>query len=127
MKDCSQCGKCCINYSNGGLFATASEIEYWEVFRPAIYRYVSEGEIWINPSTGKQMGRCPWLQQLPNQDKYTCEIYYDRPDDCKQYPVDIDQMVKDGCEMLEVQDLAEPRRAQKSLDKLMADSRPSLS
>ena len=127
MKDCNQCGKCCINYSDGGLYASASEIEYWEIFRPDIYRYVSKGKIWVSPSTGKQMVRCPWLRQLPNQDKYTCDIYYDRPDDCKQYPVAIDQMVKDGCEMLEVQDLAKPKQAQKSLDKLMADSRPSLS
>jgi Fe-S-cluster containining protein len=127
MKNCNQCGKCCINYSDGGLCATATEIEYWEIFRPAIYKYVSEGEIWINPGTGKQMERCPWLRQLPDQDKYTCDIYYDRPDDCKQYPVTIEQMIKDGCEMLEVQDLTKPNKAQKSLDNLMVDSRPSLS
>jgi len=127
MKDCNQCGKCCINYSDGGLSATANEIEYWEIFRPDIYEYVSEGKIWVNPNSGKQMERCPWLRQLPNQNKYTCDIYYDRPDDCQQYPVTIDQMVKDECEMLEVQDLARPKRAQKTLDKLMADSRPSVS
>jgi Fe-S-cluster containining protein len=127
MKDCNQCGKCCINYSDGGLFATSSEIEYWEIFRPAIYKYVREGKIWINPNTGKQMERCPWLRQLPNQEKYSCDIYYDRPDDCKQYPVTIDQMLKDGCEMLEVQDLEKPKQSQKSLDKLMIDSRPPLS
>lgn len=125
MKDCNQCGKCCENYSDGGLVATASEIEYWEVFRPAIYRYVSNEKIWIDPNTGNQLKRCPWLRQLPDQDKYTCEIYNDRPDDCKHYPVTIDQMVKDECEMLEMQDLAKPKLAQKILDRLMADSRPA--
>jgi hypothetical protein len=48
------------------------------------------------------------------------------PDECKHYPVTIDQMVKDECEMLEVQDLAKPKQAQKVLDRLMADSRPSV-
>jgi Fe-S-cluster containining protein len=124
MKDCNQCGKCCTNYSDGGLSATANEVEYWEIFRPAIFSYVSEGKIWMDPETGKQMKRCPWLQQVAGQDKYTCDIYYDRPDDCKHYPVTVDQMVKDECEMLEKQDLAEPKQAQKLLDMLMADSRP---
>ncbi len=78
----------------------------------------------MNPATGKQMELCPWLRKLPNQNKYICDIYYDRPDDCKYYPVSIDQMVADECDMLEVQDLAEPKQAQKTLNKLMADSRP---
>lgn len=126
MKDCNQCGKCCTTYSNGGLSASENEIEFWEVFRPDIYSFVNRGHIWINPDTGKQMERCPWLRQLPNQARYICDIYYDRPDECKHYPVTIDQMVKDECEMLEVQDLAKPKQAQKALDRLMADSRPSV-
>jgi len=126
MKDCNQCGKCCVNYSDGGLSVTAVEIEYWEVFRPNISRYVSEGKIWINPATGKQMERCPWLKQLPNQEKYICDIYYDRPDDCKYYPVTIEQMIKDECEMLDDKDLANVKQAQKKLDDLMIDSRPSV-
>ena len=126
MKDCNQCGKCCVNYSDGGLSVTEIEIEYWEVFRPNISRYVSNGKIWINPDTGKQMARCPWLKQIPNQEKYSCDIYHDRPDDCKYYPVTIEQMIKDECEMLDEQDLANPKQAQKKLDDLMIDSRPSV-
>ena len=124
MKECNQCGKCCTKYSNGGLSASASEIEFWDNFRPDINRYVSSGNIWVSPDTGMQLELCPWLRKVPNQNKYTCDIYYDRPDDCKYYPVTIDQMVTDECEMLEVQDLANPKRAQKILNKLMADSRP---
>jgi Fe-S-cluster containining protein len=59
-----------------------------------------------------------------NQNKFICEIYYDRPDDCKIYPATIEDMVKDGCEMLEKQDLTYPKQAQKTLDILMSDSRP---
>lgn len=124
MKDCNQCGKCCANYANGGLSATAAEIEFWEVFRPDIYAYVAEGKIWMSPATGKQLKHCPWLEKLPGQDKYSCSIYHDRPEDCQYYPVTIEQMIKDDCEMLEVQDLRKPGQAQKILDKLMEDSRP---
>ena len=104
----------------------SSEIEYWETFRPDIFKYVSNGNIWMNPGTGELMERCPWLRHLPKENKYTCDIYDDRPDDCKHYPVTINQMIKDECEMLEVKDLSNPKQAQKSLDKLMAGSRPSV-
>ena len=126
MKECNQCGKCCENYSNGGLSASENDIEFWEVFRPHIYNFVSGGNIWVDPDTGNQIKRCPWLRKLPNQGKYVCDIYYDRPDDCKHYPVTIEQMIKDECEMLEARDLANPKQAQSVLDKLMADCRPSV-
>ena len=125
MKECNLCGKCCTKYSNGGLSASDSEIELWDVFRPDISSYVSGGKIWMSPDTGKQIELCPWLKKLPDQNKYICEIYYDRPDDCKHYPVTIEQMVDDECEMLESKDLIKPKQAQKTLDDMMADSRPS--
>lgn len=78
----------------------------------------------MSPVTEKTMNRCPWLRKLPKQNKYICRIYYNRPDDCKHYPVDIEQMVKDDCEMLEAHDLRRPKQAQITLDRLMSDSRP---
>lgn len=124
MKECNQCGKCCTKYGNGGLSASDIEIDWWETNRPDIASYIGGGKLWISPITGKQMLRCPWLRKLPGQEKYICRIYYDRPDDCKQYPVDIDQMLRDGCEMLDARDLNDPKKAQRSLDILMSDSRP---
>jgi len=80
----------------------------------------------MDPETDQQLEICPWLRKQPDQEKYTCDIYYDRPDDCRQYPVTIDQMIKDGCEMLEDQDLVKPKRAQKVLDMKMVDSRSAV-
>ena len=105
--------------------ASQAEIEYWEVFRPDIAAYVQNGEIWISPETGLLIESCPWLKKQAHQDIYTCDIYQDRPDDCKFYPVRISEMVGDGCEMLEEKDLENHRQAQKALDVLMADSRSS--
>ncbi len=128
VRDCNQCGKCCTRYGGGGgLAATASEIDWWETYRPDIASYVRGGEIWISPVTGKQMMRCPWLRKLPGQNKFICRIYKNRPDDCKHYPVTIDQMVVDECEMLEARDLVNPKQAQRTLDNLMAASRPPVS
>ena len=77
----------------------------------------------MDPESGQQLEVCPWLRKENNL--YTCDIYFDRPDDCKYYPVTIEQMIKDECEMIEKRDLTNPKQAQIKLDKLMADSRPS--
>ena len=123
MKDCNQCGKCCIKYSNGGLTTSASQIDYWHDHRPEIVKYVKDGNIWMDPDTGKQIALCPWLRKAPDQNRYTCDIYFDRPDDCRFYPSTLDEMAADGCEMLEAKDLANPRQGQKALAVIMHDSR----
>lgn len=131
MKDCNQCGKCCLAYGGGSLSATVQEIDGWELFNPAIAEYVADGKIWMDPVTGKQLTRCPWLELMPDssgssQPKYGCSIYHDRPQDCRHYPVLIADMIRDGCEMLEDGDMGSPDEAQLALDKLMTDSRPPL-
>jgi Fe-S-cluster containining protein len=131
MRPCNQCGKCCIQYGDGGLSATPEEIESWEIFRPAIANYVAGGKIWMDPASGEQLTRCPWLEVLPTSHdsefiKYGCRIYHDRPEECRHYPVSIAEMVRDGCEMIELHDLDAPEQAQTTLDQLMADSRPPL-
>jgi len=128
MKQCNSCGKCCIKYSNGALSASKYEIEYWEVFRPEIAKYVKDGKIWVDPETGKNIELCPWLTVVSDEGadslRVTCDIYLDRPEDCIIYPVTIAEMIKDGCEMLEPKDFKNPEQAQKDLNALMADSRP---
>jgi len=128
VKECNSCGKCCIKYGDGGLSASESDIEMWEIFRPDIYRYVRNSEIWFDPENGESLTRCPWLRQIPSQGesktRYSCDIYLDRPEDCRHYPSHIDEMHRDECEMLELKDLVKPRQAQKKLDHLMSESRP---
>ena len=69
MKDCNQCGKCCTQYSDGGLSATTEEIEFWDVFRPVIADYVRQGKIWMDPKTGHQLKVCPWLKKITESRK----------------------------------------------------------
>ncbi len=85
----------------------------------------------MDPVSGEQLTCCPWLEVLPERPgsgamKYGCRIYHDRPQDCRHYPVSIADMVRDGCEMIEISDIDAPREAQITLDQLMADSRPPL-
>lgn len=123
MKNCNSCGKCCIKYSNGGLSASAEDLELWEEYRPDISRYVADQKIWMNPETGEQIERCPFLREesgkSSKQTLYTCDIYYDRPEDCRVYPATITDMIKDECEMLETRDLTNLKQAQRELNKIM--------
>lgn len=80
----------------------------------------------MDPDTREQLSLCPWLRKLPDQDKYICDIYDYRPNDCRYYPTTIEEMVRHECEMLEAHDLSNPKLAQKALDELMADSRSPL-
>lgn len=129
MKDCTQCGKCCIKYSDGDLSASESDMDMWRLFRPDIAEYVKGGLIWFSPNSGQRIALCPFLRSATDprtgKNLYTCDIYHDRPEDCRFYPVTVKQMMSDDCEMLEPQDLLEPIQAQANLDKLLKDSRPS--
>jgi len=129
MKECNQCGKCCIKYGGGDLSATQEEIDLWEIFNPEIFEYVKNNEIWFDPNSGLRLNRCPFLDVVPKKsplesDKYTCSIYLDRPEDCRHYPSLIAEMIRDECEMIEVIDLDNTKKAQTKVDFLMRDSRP---
>ena len=138
MKNCNQCGKCCIKYGGGDLAATQEEIDLWELFNPDIFKFVKNNEIWFDPASGEKLTTCPFLEVLPSKNplpasstirpqskQYTCSIYLDRPEDCRHYPSLITEMIRDECEMIETIDLEQPKKAQLALDYLMKDSRPS--
>jgi len=130
MKECNQCGKCCIKYGDGDLSATQAEIDLWEIFNPEIFDFVKNDEIWFNPKTGIRFEQCPFLEIEPKKDeqaqnKYTCSIYLNRPEDCRHYPSQIAEMIRDECEMIEIIDVETPKKAQIKLDILMKDSRPA--
>jgi Fe-S-cluster containining protein len=128
MKECNQCGKCCIKYGDGALSASQEDIDMWELFNPDIFQYVKGKEIWFDPTSGAKLSVCPFLELIPQAKpnaplRYTCGIYLDRPEDCRIYPSLISEMIDDECEMIEISDLGQPKQAQIALDKLMKDSR----
>ena len=130
MKDCNQCGKCCIKYGDGDLSASQEEIDLWEIFNPEIFEFVRGNEIWFDPRSGVRLKRCPFLGIEEQTDplaanKYTCSIYLNRPEDCRHYPSLISEMIRDECEMIEEVDKRNQHKAQIKLDILMIDSRPA--
>ena len=123
MKECNSCGKCCQKWGSDGLSATAEEIDWWETHRPDIARFVDGGRIWIDPQTSDYFPRCPWLRESADGKRFLCDIYEVRPEDCRLYPSNIDEMVRDDCEMLEPCDLDDRGRAERKLDAIMIHDR----
>ncbi|WP_077338683.1 YkgJ family cysteine cluster protein [Pseudocolwellia agarivorans] len=127
MKDCNQCGKCCIKYGGEDLSVTKEEVDLWEMFEPNIFKFVKDYKTWFDPESGVRLKQCPFLEVVPKEtpltaNKYTCSIYFNRPEDCRLYPSLIPEMIRDECEMIEAVDIANPKQAQIKLDVLMIDS-----
>jgi uncharacterized protein len=111
VQPCTQCGKCCLKY--GGCLGCASdeEMERWESEAPQILDWVQLSDMWISPNTGDDCSRCPWLRKRPNKTTYNCRIYNQRPEACREYPVNAEQAIGDGCEMIEASDFGRPLAA----------------
>jgi Fe-S-cluster containining protein len=105
---CKQCGNCCLTL--GDAFATCvtdEDIHLWEERgRDDILGWVDPipmgggqyvYDIWINPATGEDVQRCPWLRKLPNKDKYICRIHEVKPQHCREYPRSKKHAEKTGC------------------------------
>jgi Fe-S-cluster containining protein len=58
-------------------------------------------DIWINPKTGEDVPRCPWLRKLPKKNKYCCRIHEVRPKVCREYPKTGKHAKKTGCKGFE--------------------------
>lgn len=109
MRSCTKCGKCCLQYHGGLGTASDEDLARWQD-RPDILAYVQAfiPDLWVSPVTGEETTRCPWLRKVARQEKYNCRIHDRRPDVCRGYPYGVEQMIRDGCEMLEAGDAARP-------------------
>ena len=112
MRACTHCGKCCLKYEGDNWLGSATEADMllWLIRAPEVLDYVGGNrcDLWVSPETGKKMQSCPWLDKLPSQEKYECQIHEVRPEVCRDYPIDFDQMIDLDCEMLEAGDLDKP-------------------
>ena len=94
---CKRCGNCCLNLTDAYQCSVdQSDIDMWkENLRDDILEWVDPidcggGEkvydIWINPRTGDDVIRCPWLRKVPKKNEYICRIHEVKPKVCREYP-----------------------------------------
>jgi len=105
---CRQCGHCCLAlYDAFTTCATDEDVSMWErEGRKDILEWVDpiaicEGEavydIWINPITGEDVEKCPWLKKVRGKNKYICRIHDVKPKHCRDYPRSGKHGEKTGC------------------------------
>lgn len=96
---CKQCGRCCLSLIDAYCTnADNEDLKRWEKEnRYDILSHIQTGELWFNPKTGEELGRCPWLIKLPKQDRYICKIYETKPSHCRAYPKYKKQALQNGC------------------------------
>jgi Fe-S-cluster containining protein len=54
-------------------------------------------DLWLDPTTGDEATRCPWLRKVPRQDRYVCRIHDTKPRHCREYPKSKKHASMTGC------------------------------
>jgi uncharacterized protein len=83
---CLCCGECCESFG-GHLNASRTDLERWrQTGREDLISRVNRlGWIWINPQTGEQEERCPFITRT-GPETAICGIQDTKPDMCRDYP-----------------------------------------
>jgi Fe-S-cluster containining protein len=95
--NCRCCGHCCLNLVDAynGCVSDA-DLQRWKLLgREDILTWVETLDLgpgnllhtaWIDPQTGEDVERCPWLLDMINGKGYLCGIEPIKPDHCRAYP-----------------------------------------
>jgi len=104
---CRQCGQCCLNLGDAfATCATEADVARWAAAgREDILAWVEvvaigDGrvyDLWINPKTGEDVERCPWLRKIRGTERYMCRIHDLKPDHCRRYPQSREHAAETGC------------------------------
>lgn len=103
---CSQCGDCCRNlaFHND---CTEQDYRRWQGLGLAhilerVWVIVANGEIsgyriWVEPGSNRLSPVCPWLREVPGENRGTCRIQEVKPEICTQYPFTRKHARMTGC------------------------------
>ncbi len=106
--NCHCCGHCCltlIDAYNGCI--TDADIARWkQAGREDLLDWVETLELapgnrlhtaWVDPETGEDVERCPWLLDMIDHKGYLCGIDSIKPDHCRMYPEHQKHAQETGC------------------------------
>lgn len=95
--DCRRCGHCCLQLVDAynGCLSDADLKRFRAAGRLDLLAWVQTIDLgrgnllhsaWVDPATGDDVERCPWLENLPEGAGYACAINELKPDHCRRYP-----------------------------------------
>jgi len=105
---CRCCGHCCRNLPDAynGCVSDADLRRWLERGRVDLTARVQTLDLgpnnklhlaWIDPETGDNVERCPWLRRRPDRKGYLCAINDIKPDHCRAYPEHRKHATATGC------------------------------
>ncbi|HAD05473.1 MAG TPA: hypothetical protein DCF93_12935 [Desulfuromonas sp.] len=106
--NCRRCGHCCLNLVDAyrGCVSDADLARWRAAGRDDLLARVETLQLgpgnvlhlaWLDPDTGEEVERCPWLRELPDGAGYGCGIEAIKPDHCRAYPEDAGHATATGC------------------------------
>jgi len=105
---CCCCGHCCLNLPDAynGCVSDA-DLERWRrMGRSDLLARVKTLDLgpgnplhiaWLDPDTGEDVERCPWLLDRIDRRGYLCGIDNIKPDHCRNYPEHRQHAESTGC------------------------------
>ena len=107
--NCSWCGHCCLNLIdayNGCV--SDNDLKRWQQLgREDILVWIETLDLgpgnqlhtaWINPETGEDVERCPWILDIISGTGHLCGIESIKPDHCRAYPEHQKHAEETGCQ-----------------------------
>lgn len=106
--DCRCCGHCCLTLVDAynGCVSDADLQRWREQGRSDLLAWVRTLDLgpgnqlhlaWIDPATGEDVERCPWLLDRLDRQGYLCAIEDTKPDHCRDYPEHREHSAATGC------------------------------
>lgn len=105
---CRCCGHCClalVDAYNGCV--SDQDLQRWQQLgRDDLLEWVETLTLspdnqlhmaWIDPETGQDVERCPWLLDKIDSSGYLCGIDKIKPDHCRDYPEHQRHAIATGC------------------------------
>ena len=106
--NCRCCGHCCLQLIDAynGCVSDADLLRWQRLGRTDILDWVKTLDLgpnnklhtaWVDPQTGEDVERCPWLLDMLEQKGHLCGIEAIKPDHCRAYPEHQKHAAETGC------------------------------
>ena len=113
--NCRFCANCCLNLIDAynGCVSDADLQRWRELGRSDLLDWVRTLDLghgnqlhtaWVEPDSGEDVERCPWLLYRLDRQGYLCGIEAVKPDHCRAYPEHQNHAEITGCQGFQPQE-----------------------
>ena len=115
--NCRCCGHCCLNLIDAynGVVSDADLQRWQQLGRDDLIAWVETLDLgpgnmlhtaWVDPETGEDVERCPWVLDKIDESGHLCGIDNVKPDHCRAYPEHQKHAAATGCDGYDEPDIS---------------------